>query len=176
MKNTYEARGNALLRFQAYSLSNSCLQTLHITRRDTKWRPLPVSEFRPRSQTHAEGWEWRTTHPGPGSVGQAALPFSRSMRCRNGFNTTTTGGFFTVTGPYRARFAPRSAVGVFSTTRRSTSIPISFPPSSSSSASGISCSTLLANIPELLAPILLLSHSSCLRRPFVMHLRLFIIL
>ena len=167
-KKTTKQEGNAFLRF--YSLSNSGLQTLHITRRDSKWHPLPVSEFRPRS---AKGGEWKTT---PVPVSQDARLFSRSMRCRNGFNTTTTSGFFTATGPYRARFAPRSVVSGISTTSRSTSIPISFRLLSSSSASGISCSTLRANIPELLAKILLLSHSSCLRRPFAMHFRLFIIL
>lgn len=149
---TTKQEGNAFLRFHSYSLSNSGLQTLHITRRDSKWR----------------------SHPGPGPVGQDARLFSRSIRCRNGFNTTSL--FFAVTGLYRARFAPHSVVGGISTTRRSTSIPISFRPLSSCSASGISCSTLLANIPELLAPILLLSHSSCFQRPVAIHFRLFIIL
>ncbi len=147
-----------------------------ITRRDNKWRPLPVYESRPRSQRRANGREWKTTHPGLGPTTHNAGLFSRSTRCRNGFNTTTTSGFLTVTGPYRARLAPRSAVGAISTTRRSTSIPISYRPSSSSLASGTSCSTLPASIPELLAPILWPFHSSYLRRLFAMHFRLFITL
>ena len=114
--------------------------------------------------------------PGSESEEEATQCFSRSVRCRNGFKTTTMNGFFTATGLYQTRTGSHSAVGGISTTRRSISIPISFRPLSSSSASGSSCSTLLVNILELLAPILLLSHYSCLRRVFAMHFRLFIIL
>lgn len=66
-------RRNAFIRFHSFSLSNSGLQTSHITRLDSKWRLFPVFEFRPRSQRSAKGGEWKTTQSGSGEAGRPAL-------------------------------------------------------------------------------------------------------
>ena len=128
-----------------------------------KWHPLLVFEFRSRScQRHTQDGEWNppaTPHPKPAR--QDAQFFSRSLRCQNGSNVNPTSGFSMAIGPSQARLALRSAVGRISTTSRSTSIPTSSQPSSSCSASGISCSTLPADTLGSLAPISLLSPSSC---------------
>jgi hypothetical protein len=151
------------------------LRTLQITRCDSEQCSSPVSKLRSRSRKRAKCETWKTTRLDLYRVMQGARLFSRSMRCQNGSNRTTTHGFSTATGPYRNLCMLHSAVWGTFTTRQSISIPTSFQPWFSSPASGISCDTLLANIQESLAAILWLSHHSCLRRPFAMHLRLFII-
>lgn len=155
------------------SLPSSCICTYsqkfgfptlryHQARQYT-WHPLPVFEFRSRScQRRPQDREWNpsaTPHPRP--VRQGARFFSRSMRCRNGSSVNPTSGFSMAIGPSQARLSLRSAVGCISTTSRSTSIPTSSRPFSSYLASVISSSTLPADTLGLLAPISLLSPSSC---------------
>ena len=137
----------------------------NIIRHDSKWYPLPVFEFRPGSRqgrTKVMGWDPSAT-PHPSPARQDARFFSRSMRCQNGTDVNPTSGFSTAIGPSQARPTLRSAVCRISITSRSTSIPTSSQPLSSYSASGISSSTLPADTPGSLAPISLLSPSSCWR-------------
>ena len=157
----------------SYSLSTPNFQISPITGLKFKRRTLLVFKFRPRGQKRAKSGKWKTTHQGPGQEGQYIQCFSHSARCRNGFESVTTNSFAMVTGLYQTRFAPRSAVGGISITRHSTSIPTSFRLSFSSPANGMFYSTLLANILESLASTLWLSHASCSRQRFAIHVRLF---
>ena len=147
---------------QLHLVSKSGLPHYIIIKYESEWHP-PVFESPPSDrQRGTKGGKWNPSATPRSRLGwQDAQIFSRSVRCRNGSKLDPICGFAVAIGLYQARLTLRSAVGCISTMSQSTSIPISSQPSSSCLASGISSSTLLAGIPGSLAPISLLSLSSC---------------
>jgi len=77
----------------------SAFWTSRISRCTSQFRLFLVYEVRSTNQMRVESVERRTIHSSLNRGNQGARLFSRSIKCQNGFNTTTINASSVATGP-----------------------------------------------------------------------------